>query len=81
MMLLVQVLSENYQIILIFSSPVRKYGILLLTALVLALASHFRLLLQSFFSVMGKALSGELSSMQTGLAKLRYRLRSSLDQT
>ena len=56
-----------------FSSPVQKYRAvvtLMFTsafALMCALASHLKVVRHSFFFVIGKVLSGELSRMRTGL--------------
>ena len=51
----------------VFSSPVKKYRELLLSLLMLMLASHYKVLCQNYFYLMGKALSGELSCIRTGL--------------
>ena len=42
-----------------------------------ALASHFKVLCQSFFYVMGKVLSGELSYTGTGLVQKDAKLSNS----
>ena len=53
---------------MIFSLPVQRAIVVTLTpALTWALASHFKVLCQSFLYVMGKALSGELSCTGTDL--------------